>query len=138
MTFKGKIKPRSKWVKPAAVLGALVLLGFAVTSGKYGYFVPALILAVAPFLKKEYIIDEDGADIKFSLWGREYRNLWSWQEITTLHADYGKAYPDVMLHIGKDIVVRSFIFEVEQTEEILKMAKEKNPSIYIDNAQNMK
>lgn len=134
MIFKGKIRERSKWVKPAAILGAVVLVVFAVTGGKYGYFAPAVLLAVAPFLEKEYLIDEDGVDIKFTLLGREYRNLWLWQEITTLHVDYGKVHPDVMLHIGKDVVTRSFVFEAADIGGILELAKNKNPSIYIGNA----
>ncbi len=133
MTFKGKIKPRSKWVKPSALVGALILLGFAVTSGKDGYFVPAVILAVAPFLEKEYIVDDEGVDIKFRLWGREYRNLWPWQDVTSLHVDHRKVYPDVMLHIGKDVVTRSFVFDSDEIGEIVELAREKNPSIYIEN-----
>ena len=88
---------------------------------------------VACFFKKEHVISEEGVDIKYMLFGFTMHNYWKWDEITTLHTDYKKAKPNVMLHIGKDIVVRSFVMEKDDCQGAIALARRMNPGIYIEN-----
>lgn len=131
--YKGILKERKQWVNIALCLVALYIAYIQFMRGNLLYVMFALIVAVACFFKKEYIIDEDGVDIKFTLFGMVRHNLWPWEEITTLHTDHKRAKPDTMLHIGKDIVTRSFVLSPSDCQAAINLAREKNPSIYIEN-----
>lgn len=131
--FYGIVKTRSNGFKVAVVIAALVLLYINIVQKQY-IFIPIVILVfLAAFFKKEYIFDEKGVDIKHMLFGGTVHNYWTWNEVTTLHVDYRKARPNVMIHIGKDVVTRSFTVVPDDVEPILELAESKNSNIYIVN-----
>ena len=98
---------------------------------QYLYGLLAVIALLACFFEKSHVISEVGVDIVYTLFQFPIHNLWEWSEITTLHTDRRRARPHVMLHIGKDIVTRSFVLAPADCERVLVLAKEKNPAIYI-------
>ncbi len=131
MLYKGIVKKRKKGhnILLAAVTAALIALEFM--KAKYIFMPITFLVFLACFFEKNHIISEEGVDIERKLFGHAIHNVWKWEEITTLHADYRKARPDVMLHIGKDIVTRSFVFKVSEANASIELAKKMNPKIYI-------
>lgn len=97
-------------------------------------YLPIVILVIlACFFTKEQIISQDGVDIQYTLFGRwTMHNLWTWDEITSLHPDYSKRAPNVELLIARDVVIRPFVMTREDTSHVLELAKKMNTSIIID------
>lgn len=133
MEFKGIIKERKKEIRYAITLAVCYMLFLAIRSHQWVYVLLLLLVILATFLKKEHIISEKGVIIARSVFGIKSDNIWDWSEITTLHTDYKKAKPNVMLHIGKDVVTRTFTFKPEDIPGILELAEQMNPKIYIEN-----
>ncbi len=131
MKYNGIVKKRPLWLKLTIIIAAFVLLGVEILRGEYIYIPLGFLVVLAAFFQKSQIISKEGVDIRYYLLGMVVHNYWKWDEVTTLHADYHRAKPNVMLHIGKDIVTRSFIFTKNDCDEILLLAKEMNPKIYI-------
>ena len=127
----GHVKKRTKLEKAGVLMVCALLLGIDIYIKKYVYIPLILVVALAGLLDKEHVISEAGVDIRYKLLGKVNNYRWSWDEITTLHLDYVKARPKVMVHIGKGIVTRTFIFEGSEVSSILKMAKDKNNGIFI-------
>lgn len=133
MKYKGILKERELWVKVLILIAAVYLLYREFIAGQYIYIPLALLVILACFFEKEHIINEEGVDIKYILFKSIVKhNYWTWDEITTLHPDYKKARPNVMLHIGKDVVTRSFVMKPADCRGAIELARQMNPHIYID------
>ncbi len=131
MEYKGIIKQRPKYFVPLAItICALIILRDVLLS-KLSYTPIAIIVIIACFFKKEHVINEEGIDIVYTLFKFESINHWEWKDITSIHVDKKRAYPKVMLHIGKDIVTRTYTMEPAVIDDIIKLAKSKNPKIYV-------
>lgn len=134
MIFKGILKKRPTWLKAVIFIAALYMTFLEFKGHMWGYIPLTILVMLACFFDKDQIISEEGVDIEYHLFNRFVKhNYWRWDEITTLHTDYSKAPPKVMLHIGKDIVTRSFIMERDDCQEAIKLARKMNPKIYIEN-----
>lgn len=131
MRYYGILRQRKPWVKALFLLLALCLLVLEMLQREWLYVLVALLVVLACFFQKEQIVSAEGVDIHTSLFGRSQHSLWDWSEITTIHRDARKAAPNVMLHFGKDITARVFVMTPEDSRAVLKLAKEKNPKIYI-------
>lgn len=118
-------------MRAAAVFLALIMLYIEIRRGRYWYLPIAVFILLAAFFQKEYKISEEGVDIEYRLFGYRTHNYWFWKDITTLHTDYRKASPNVLLHIGKDVVVRTFVMDKESCQASLSLARKINPKIYI-------
>ncbi len=129
--YKGIVRKRALWLKMLIVMLAFILLFVEILMKQYIYIPLALLVALAAFFEKEQIIDEIGIDIKYNIFDITTHNYWQWSEITTLHFDFKRATPNVIIHIGKDIVTRSFIMTVNDAQSVKLLAKEANPKIYI-------
>ena len=133
MIIKGIEKPRKPYVRPTALVLACLFAFLECLKGQYGYAAFMVVVVLACFFDKEHIISEDGVDIQYSLFGAKSHNYWSWDEVTTIHADRKTAAPNVMLHISKDVVTRPFVVKPSQVDDVLRLAGEKNPKIYMEN-----
>lgn len=137
MKYKGILPERKLWIKVAVFIAAVYMLVWEALSASWAYIPITILVMLACFFKKEQIISEKGADIQYMLFGRIMHNYWSWDEITTLHVDYKRAAaPNVMLHIGKDVVTRSYVMTLSDCRAALKLAAEMNPRIYIEDKRN--
>lgn len=133
MKYKGIVKERELWVKIAIFIAAVYLLYREIVAGQYIYIPLALLVILACFFEKEHVISKEGVDIKYIMFKSLVKhNYWEWDEITTIHPDYKKARPNVMLHIGKDVVTRSFIMKPADCRGAIELARQMNPHIYID------
>ena len=133
MKYYGIMPEHKRWVR-FAVAGIGIYTGFkALTEPAHWYYFPvAIVIVLCAFFWKQYIVDENGVDVRSSMAGIINHNLWSWDEITSLHTDYQAAAPNVQCHFGRDIVTRTFVFTYEDSQGILKLAAEMNPDMYID------
>lgn len=130
--FKGKLKSRTGKVRIAFAILTCYMMYLEARREHWIFVALGVFVVVACFFSKEHIISEKGVDIKYNLFSLETHNYWEWKEITTLHADYKKAAPHVMLHIGKDIVSRTFTYDASEIDEIFALAKKQNYKIFID------
>lgn len=134
MVFKGILKKRPMWLNTVLFLAVAYMLVLEFRTHQWGYIPLTILVMLACFFEKDQIISEEGIDIEYRLFKKYIRhNYWRWDEITTLHTDYKKAPPKVMLHIGKDIVTRSFVMERDDCQGAIELARKMNPSIYIEN-----
>lgn len=132
MEYKGIIKTRKTWLTVLFVILACLMLWRTIVTQHWSYIPIIILVILACFFTKEQIISEDGVDIQYTLFGRwTMHNLWSWDEITSLHPDYTKKAPNVELLIARDVVIRPFIMTREDTGQVLKLAKKMNSSISI-------
>lgn len=118
-------------MKAAVIFLALIMLYIELRRGRYFYLLIAVFIVLAAFFQKEHKISEEGVDIEYRLFGYTTHNYWLWEEITTLHTDYRKASPNVLLHIGKDILVRTFVMDKKSCQAAVSLARRMNPKIYI-------
>ena len=130
--YFGQFRERSPWVKPGGILISLYMIVSSYLSGAYIYIILGILMLIAVFFKKEQVISEEGIELRYYFLGRRHDNTWSWGEVTSIHSDYDAAPPHVGLHIGKDIVTRTYFLTAEDAEEVKAMAKEMNPKIVIE------
>lgn len=133
MKYKGILPQRKTWVKVIIFILAAYMLYREIMAGQWMYIPITILVLLACFFKKEQIISKEGVDIQYMLFRLTMHNYWKWEEITTLHTDYLKVRPNVMLHIGKDIVTRTYVMESADCQAALKLAAEMNSNIYIEN-----
>ena len=132
MEYKGIIKKRKTWLTVLFVILACLMLWRTIVTQHWSYFPIVILVILACFFTKEQIISKDGVDIQYTLFGRwTMHNLWTWDEITSLHPDYRKIAPHVELLIARDVVIRPFIMTREDTARVLELAKKMNASISI-------
>lgn len=118
-------------MKAAVIALAILTVYIGIYRKQYVYIFLAGIAVLAAFFQKEHKISEEGIDIEYTLFSYVTHNYWRWDEVTTLHTDYKRAKPYVMLHIGKDILIRSFVMDHENCQGALRLARKMNPKIYI-------
>jgi len=131
MEFKGILRERQTWLKIAIIVAAGYMMYLTITAGQYLYTMFAVVVVLAVFFKKEHVISKEGVDIRYDLLGIKHVNRWEWKDITAIKTDYVKAYPNVLVHIGKDVTIRDFVMKKGDINGILKLASEMNPDIYI-------
>lgn len=132
MIYKGITKERKPVITISIALVAAYMLYLEIRAEQWIYVPIAILVILACFFRKEQLISKEGVDIKYFLFNVPMHNYWRWEEITTLHTDRKKAAPNVMLHIGKDIVTRTFVMKPIDCEGALNLAAEMNPKIYIE------
>lgn len=130
MEYKGIIKQREKWLTTLFVILAALMLWRTIVTGKWVYIPMIVLVLLACFFTREHVVSRDGVDIKYILFGRfTMHNLWTWDEITSIHTDYEKAAPNVQLQIARDVVIRPFVMTRPDMRGVLALAREMNPSI---------
>ena len=133
MEYKGIIKKRKTWLTVLFVILACLMLWRTIVTQHWSYLPIVILVILACFFTKEQIISRDGVDIQYTLFDRwTMHNLWTWDEITSLHPDYSKRAPNVELLIARDVVIRPFVMTREDTSHVLELAKKMNTSIIID------
>ena len=132
MKFKGILKERQPWLKIAILLAAGFMMYLSVAGKQYLYAILAAVVILAVFFQKEHIISEEGVDIRYELFGIKSMNRWEWKDISAIKTDYIKAYPNVLVHIGKDVTIRDMVMRKADIPGIVALARKMNPDIFID------
>lgn len=114
-----------------AVLGiALLALGIY-TRAWYGIVAGAMLLASTLF-RKETLVDEDGITIVYDARIYQYREEWPFDQIVTLHREFGKNASLIMLHFMKGAMSKRLLFEADDAARVIDLALSKNPKIHFD------
>ncbi len=133
MKYYGIMPEHKRWVRFAvAFIGAYILFKAFTEPNHWYYFPVGILVILCAFFWKQYIVDENGVDVRSNMVGIIGHNLWKWEDITSLHTDYEAAAPNVQCHFGRDVVTRTFVFSYDDSQAILKLAEEMNPDMYID------
>lgn len=114
-----------------AILGlALLALGIY-TKAWYGIVAGAMLLCSTLF-RKETLVDADGITIVYDARIYQYREEWPFDQIITLHREYGKNSSQIMLHFMKGAMSKRLLFEADDAARVIDLALDKNPKIHFD------
>ena len=130
--IKGKVPKHENWVKYCVAGIGCYMIYRALVSGPLYQIIIGIVIICCVFFEKQMIISDLGVDVVHKMFGVPFHNMWTWQDVTTIHTDYRKAAPDAMVHVGRDVVTRTYTFTYEESQIVLELAREKNPDIYID------
>ena len=133
MEYRGIVKTREKWMTVLFMVLAALMLWRTIATGKWIYIPILIVVVLACFFRREHIISEEGVEIRNILFGRfKSRDLWTWDEITSMETNYEKVAPNVRLLISKDIVIRAFVMTRSDAKKSLALARKMNPSIQMN------
>lgn len=132
MEYKGILPERKLWVKVAGIIVAIVVIFLSVMAHQWLYISISVVVVLACLFSKEHVVDEDGIDIRYHLLGMVFNNYWGWNEISEMQTDPRKARPNVMVHFGKGMTIRTFVMAAKDVEPVIALAAKQNPDILID------
>lgn len=116
------------------LLGVFIVVLSLVQFSIWGMLVGSLF-AVGSLLKKKVVIDKEGIHNKYDMFVYKHVEFWDFLDIENIHKESNPKFEgDVMMHFSRDIVTRKYLFNISDCEAIIKMAKLKNPDIYVDTA----
>lgn len=132
MDYRGILPEHKTWVRIAGVLIGGFMIFLELAKGQYVYIPIAILVILACFFKKEQIVSEEGINLKYTIFGIVINNNWTWNELTAIRTDRGKSKPNVRMQLCKDVAIRPYIMTSNDCDCVLRMARDMNPDIYID------
>ena len=113
----------------------LVFLGTGLT-GYIKFNIVAVIfgtlLVLSALLRKTVTVSSDGLLVHYDMRIAKHQELWNWEDMFSLTWQKDENTPDLWrIYFTKDDRTRKFLFTEEDMKNILKLGKEKNPSIKI-------
>jgi hypothetical protein len=124
-------KAMRKSTKIAAMIAgvALIVLGIF-TSAKYSIPV-GVVLLLATVMEKDIYITEEGIEVVYNLFAFKYADKWSFNSITDIHKEEVSDNKFYVLHFMKDVMSRRVVFLIEDVDEVIRLALEKNGNIHL-------
>ena len=124
-----ELKPR----KPYVIYGCWAMVILLPVGGIFTRFKIALIFAALYGLtllsKKDAAVTERGLEIFYQMKITTNYNFWPWEEINAIVVE-DRNHPELIaLHIGRGSASKRFFFTRKDTQDILVLAREKNPGI---------
>lgn len=133
-----KVKERKDYVKVLGWLASLLLIGYGIASGVWLGIILGLIMALALMLEQKELVTNRGLEVYYDCRVFDYTDVWSWDDITSVHRE-DQGHPTlVALHFGKGITTRRYCFTKADAEAIMALAKEKNPKISVGDTDVVK
>lgn len=131
MKYYGIIPKRKLWVKMGAIIFGVYTAYSSILNNNLLYLPFGIVLIIATFSNRKHIISDQGIDIVYIIFGMQFHNLWSWNEVDTIHIDSINSKPNIELHIGKNIVARRIVLLKSDADKIISSVKKINSKIYI-------
>lgn len=131
MKYYGIIPKRKLWVKMGAIIFGVYTAYSSILNDNLLYLPFGIVLIIATFSNRKHIISDQGIDIVYIIFGMQFHNLWSWNEVDTIHIDSINSKPNIELHIGKNIVARRIVLLKSDADKIISSVKKINSKIYI-------
>lgn len=131
MKYYGIIPKRKLWVKMGAIIFGVYTAYSSILNNNLLYLPFGIVLIIATFSNRKHIISDQGIDIVYIIFGMQFHNLWSWNEVDTIHIDSINSKPNIELHIGKNIVARKIVLLKSDADKIISSVKKINSKIYI-------
>lgn len=137
MEFYGIVPKRATWVKVAAVAVALLSIYYVIINKNWFYLPFAIIIIPLAFSHRKHVISQNGVDIVYTLLGKDFHNLWTWDEILHVHKDSIKSAPNIELHISKGVINRRFILSVEDIYEAVDLIEKNKPALKVSEVNHI-
>lgn len=129
-----ELKPRSKYVTTGCwILSALLLLAGFITPYKVA-FVFGLLYILALLMKKDTVVTVRGLEIYYQMRITTHYDFWAWDQIGSVLREDRNHPKLVALHFMKGDRLKRLFFTREDADKIMSLAKERNPDIYVENA----
>ena len=124
-----ELKPRKPYVIYACwAMVVLLLIGGIFTRFKIALVFGALY-AITLLSKKDAAVTERGLEIFYQMKITTNYNFWPWEEINAIVVE-DRNHPELIaLHFGRGNASKRFFFTRPDTQNILILAKQKNPGI---------
>ena len=133
-----KLKQRKPYVTVCGWLAVLLLVGYGIKSSVWLCILLGIIMALALMLDQREMVTNRGLEVYYDCRFFDYTDLWSWDEMTSLHRE-DQGHPKlVALHFGNGIVTRRYFFTKSDAEAIMALAKKCNPAISVGEADVVK
>ena len=114
----------------AVFLGLMCIALAAYIKSVYAAIVGALIL-LSMVLSKRTAVTEKGIEVTYDMVLFKRIDLWSFDEIKEIHKELSPEGTRYALHMMKDIMSKRLVFPIEEAEEVIELALEKNPKIHV-------
>lgn len=126
-----ELKPRKPYVVYTCwAMVALLLVGGIFTRFKIALIFSALY-ALTLLTRKDSVVTQRGLEIFYQMKITTNYNFWPWAEINAIVVE-DRNHPELIaLHFGRGNASKRFFFTRQDTQEVLILAKEKNPGIPI-------
>lgn len=127
------VKPVKASVQIIKLLfGMVIILVSWFSHAGWGFLVGVLFL-FGSLLRKWVVVDEEGVHIKYDAYFFKHHDDWPFTTIDTIHKDNAKCNSnETMLHFGRDVVSRRYVFSAADANEIIELALKANPKIYVE------
>ena len=133
MEYRGIVKTHARWLIVLFLILAALMLWRTIATGKWIYIPMIVIVILACFFRREHIVSKEGVEIRNILFGKIFsRDIWNWNEVSSMEANYEKAAPNVQLLISRDIGIRAFVFTRQDARGVFSLARKMNPKIQLD------
>lgn len=132
LVFQGEPRKKKGAVKLAGLFLGLFLIYYSFSRRVPLSFFLGLLLMLASYLEKSYQVDSRGARIIYRVGPKHFEDLWSWDEISSLHSVKKDEFSE--FHFSKGAMTRVFPMKSTERKEIFKLAKEKNKRIILGEA----
>lgn len=118
----------TKWF----VAAVAVYMGIRGVQAGLWYYIPfALALVVVAFYRKEQALTDQGVDFRRVFIVYKTHDIWPWEEVTRIIADYETMKPTAMLLISRGSKNRQILMVEEEAKKIVQLATKKNPKIVL-------
>lgn len=131
-TYKGIVKERTNEKNIFIIVVCAVLAYLCYNTEQYVYLPVIAVLIISVFAGKEHIVNEKGVNIRRGIKGHMSDSWWTWDEIQAIQPDYIKFKPNAQLTFERNSMLRPMLFTKRECEEIIQLAEEMNPEIYVD------
>ena len=133
MEYRGIVKTHARWLIVLFLILAALMLWRTIATGKWIYIPMIVIVILACFFRREHIVSKEGVEIRNILFGKIFsRDIWNWNEVSSMETNYEKAAPNVQLLISRDIVIRAFVVTRQDARGVFSLARKMNPKIQLD------
>ena len=126
-----ELKPRKTYVTYGWwVMATLLILAGIVTRWKIAAVFGVLYILVL-LMKKDTAVTSRGLEIYYQMRITTQYDFWPWEEINAIVVE-DRNHPELIaLHFGRGNLSKRFFFTRPDTQDILVLAKRKNPGIPI-------
>lgn len=123
-------KRMKKSTRIAAIVGGLGLIALGIYMSSLYTGVIGAVLLLALVLQKEFSVTEEGVIVTYDAIVYKYREVWPFEDIVNIHKELSPDGKHYAVHFGKDVMSRRLIFPKDVADDVIRLAMEKNPSIY--------
>ncbi len=125
------IKPMRKSTRIIAVAAGILLVVTAVFTRRIYTGLIGLVLIAVTLFKKRIFVTEAGVETEYDMVIFNHVELWPFDEIKEIDKELSPDGTRMGLHFLKEVMGKRLIFSLDEYEDVIALAKEKNPDIVI-------